>query len=72
MVTLFLTVVPVWAQATGTIDGTVYDKSGAVVPGAQITVTNVNTNLARRVHSDGAGKYTVPFLPVGVYKVLAE
>ncbi|HTM51638.1 MAG TPA: TonB-dependent receptor, partial [Bryobacteraceae bacterium] len=72
MVTLFLTVVPVWAQATGTIDGTVYDKSGAVVPGAQITVTNVNTNLARRVHSDGAGKYTVPFLPVGLYKVLAE
>ena len=61
-----------WAQATGTIDGTVFDKSGAVVPGAAVTVTNVNTNLVRRVKSDGAGKYTITFLPVGVYNVLVE
>ena len=60
------------AQATGTIDGTVFDKSHAIVPAARITITNVNTNLVRSVLSDGAGQYTVPFLPVGVYNVRVE
>src|SRR5581483_6773418 len=66
------TAAPIWGQATGTIDGTVFDKSGAVVPSAVVTATNVNTNLVRRVVSDESGKYAITFLPVGVYNVLIE
>ena len=61
-----------WAQATGTIEGTVSDKSGAVVPDAAITATNVNTNFVRKVTSDGSGKYAITFLPIGTYNVLIE
>src|SRR5262245_57128369 len=71
VICLFLTV-PVCAQATGTIDGTIFDKSGAVVPGASIQATNVNTNFVRHVTSDGSGKFTLTFLPVGVYDVRIE
>jgi Carboxypeptidase regulatory-like domain len=53
----------IWAQATGAIDGTVFDKSGVVVPGAHVTATNVNTNFVRRVTSDGSGRYTLIFMP---------
>ena len=38
---------PLWAQNTGAISGTVTDSSGAVVDGAQVTVTNQGNNSAR-------------------------
>ena len=61
-----------FAQATGTIYGTVYDASGAVVPGAQISITNTGTNQVRSVRADGAGQYVAPLLPVGNYSVRIE
>src|SRR4051812_33916353 len=61
-----------FAQATSTITGTVADGSGAVVPDALIVVINQQTNQVRRVVADGGGKYTVTFLPVGVYTVVAD
>jgi hypothetical protein len=56
----------------GRISGTVQDKSGAVVPNATVTVTNVGTNLVRTATTDGNGFYTVTNLPVGTYSVSAE
>jgi Carboxypeptidase regulatory-like domain len=61
------------AQAvTGTILGTVTDTSGALIPGATITLTHAGTGLTRTVVSDAAGEYTAPSLPTGKYTVTAE
>src|SRR6266568_1073244 len=56
----------------GRISGTVKDKTGAVVPNASVTVTNVATSLARTAITDDNGFYTVTNLPVGTYAVLVE
>jgi hypothetical protein len=56
----------------GRISGTIRDASGAVVPGASVTVTNAATNLVRAATTDGEGFYTVTNLPVGTYVVTAE
>ena len=62
-----------FAQMTrGSIAGTVRDASGAVVPGATVTVTNVATNAAQTVVSDGEGFYRVPALEPGTYTVTSE
>lgn len=55
------------AQNTGTILGTVQDKSGAVVPGANVTVADTSTGVNRSVKSNGSGEYLIPSLPVGTY-----
>jgi len=61
------------AQAvTGTILGSVTDTSGAVIPGATITLTNAGTGFTRTIVSDSAGEYTAPNLPTGKYKLSAE
>lgn len=61
---------PASAQSNkGTIVGTVTDPSGAVVSGATVTVTNVNTNAERTVMTGDDGTYTVPLLDIGNYKV---
>ena len=54
---------------TGQIAGTVTDPSGAVVPGATISVTNVGTNRTVAVQSGGSGQFSVPALGPGHYKV---
>ena len=64
---------PASAQAvSGTIFGTVYDSSGAALPGASVTLTNTATGLTRTVLSDPKGEYTAPLLPTGTYSVTAE
>src|SRR5262245_14109398 len=53
---------------TGSITGTVKDSSGAVISGANVTITNSDTNVvARKVTSDETGRYVVSFLPIGHY-----
>src|SRR5205823_4577498 len=60
----------VQAQITSTtLVGTVSDSTGAVVPGAQVSATNVDTNFKRTVQSNGEGAYRLEFLPVGSYKL---
>jgi hypothetical protein len=54
------------------LDGTVRDESGAVMPGATVTVTNVATNLSRTTISNTQGRFVVPALPPGSYRVTAE
>ena len=53
----------------GTLTGTVADPSGAVVPGAQIILTNTETDLRYQTVTTGTGNYTVPSLPSGTYKL---
>ena len=57
----------VFAQAVGTISGTVTDSTGAVVPGAVVTATNVGTTAVREAVTDQAGRYVLPLLPIGTY-----
>ena len=62
-----------YAQATtGTISGTVKDASHAVLPGATVTATNLETQITRTTVSEGDGRYTLPTLSLGTYDVRAE
>ena len=68
-----LSAAPAWAQTiTGRIDGRVTDSSGAVLPGATITIVNVGTGLTTTQVTDDNGTYTATNLPVGAYTVSAE
>jgi hypothetical protein len=71
-VVLLLVAVPVSAQTLGTITGEVKDASGAVIPGATVTVTNTGTNASRESTSNEAGAYSFPALPPGPYTVKSE
>src|SRR5271157_4444182 len=59
------------AQSTtdGAIDGTVYDQSGAVVPGATVVIHNNGTNAEQRLETDGSGYYRALKLQPAVYTV---
>jgi hypothetical protein len=55
------------AQNTGSIYGSVTDPSGAVLPGASVTVAEPSKGVNRAVTSSKTGEFVVPDLPVGVY-----
>ena len=57
---------------TGTLQGRVSDRSGAVLPGVTITIRNLETGLERVVTTDSQGFFNAPFLPLGRYRVSAE
>jgi hypothetical protein len=66
---------PAFAQsqgANGTIQGTVSDSSGGVLPGVTVTISNVDTGTQRSVVSNEKGFYAAPLLPLGRYRVVAE
>ncbi len=59
---------PAFAQTdTGAISGLVTDSSGAVVPGATVTLTNTTTSQERVTGTDSSGVYSFPNIPPGVY-----
>lgn len=63
---------PAAAQTfTSSISGTVTDPSGAVVPGVQLQLQNVNTKDVRVATTDAKGFYTFPNLLPGTYEVSA-
>ncbi len=65
--------VPLTAQTvTGTMQGTVTDRSGGALPGVTVTIRNLETGLERVAVTDDEGFYSAPFLPVGRYRVTAE
>jgi outer membrane receptor protein involved in Fe transport len=57
--------------AGGAIQGTVTDESGAVLPGAAVTVRNQGTGVVRETRTDAVGLFRAPLLPVGTYEVTA-
>jgi hypothetical protein len=58
--------------ASATVGGTVLDESSAVVPDAQITVVNLDTELRRATTTDARGGFAIPLLSPGRYRVTAE
>jgi hypothetical protein len=56
----------------GRILGVVSDQNGAVIPGAQVIITNTATNTSRTLTTGGAGEYVAPNLEPGPYTVIAE
>src|ERR1041384_319233 len=62
-----------WGQASNsTVRGTVRDPAKAVVPGANITLTNTNTNIARTSTTNEAGLYVFPGVTPGPYRLTAD
>ena len=60
------------AQTVGAIEGEVKDTTGALIPGASVTVTNTGTNAIRKSTTDGAGLYNFTALAPGTYTVRVE
>ena len=59
-----------WPQTeVATVFGTVTDPSGAVIPGAQVTILSQSTGLKRDSSTDSTGQYHIAGLPVGNYSV---
>ena len=61
----------VWAQATAQISGTARDQSGAVLPGVDVTATQIDTGITRKTVTNETGLYVLPNLAVGSYKLEA-
>jgi outer membrane receptor protein involved in Fe transport len=57
---------------TGTLQGTVTDTSGGVVPGAMVTITHVDTGTDRAIVTNEQGTYSAPFLQIGKYRIKVE
>jgi hypothetical protein len=56
----------------GNLVGTVVDSQGAVVVGADVTATNIATNVVSTTKTNGVGEYHFDNLPVGLYKITAK
>jgi len=70
---LAITALPAFSQATtATMDGIVRDPTGAVVPGATVIITNVETRVASTWTTDAEGRFIAPFLQPGNYEVSIE
>ena len=62
-----------WPQdGNSTIRGFVRDEAHAVIPGASVTLTNVNTNIARTIQTNDAGLYVFPGIMPGSYRLVGE
>ncbi|MGH9769103.1 MAG: TonB-dependent receptor domain-containing protein, partial [Blastocatellia bacterium] len=71
--TIFCLDLSIQAQSfTGSIVGTIKNPEGAVVPGAEITITHEQTNRTVTATANGEGYYVSPPLPVGSYRVEAK
>lgn len=69
-VSLFIHTPALKAQSiTQTIQGLVSDATGAVIPGATISYTNLDTGVSQSVQSNATGNYTFTLVPVGNYDV---
>src|SRR5215831_4753258 len=66
--------VPVHAQitASATAQGTIMDQTRAVLPGAEITITNKMTGLTRTAVSNESGIYRFDLMPAGMYQIRAN
>lgn len=72
----FCSLTTIWAQSsgatTGAIVGTIGDETGAVIPGATITVQQLNTNFIQVTTTNAEGTYRLIALPPGKYEIKVE
>ncbi|HYL94366.1 MAG TPA: carboxypeptidase-like regulatory domain-containing protein, partial [Terriglobales bacterium] len=67
---LVLLSLPALSQVVSvTVQGRVYDSTGAVIPDAQVTAVNTATSISRTATTDANGGYQIALLPVGDYVV---
>src|SRR3989442_3531075 len=71
-IALMLLGAPLWGQVTSRATGVVQDKTGAVVSGAKITLTNEATNVSLTTTTTSAGTYTFDGIQPGRYKITVE
>jgi hypothetical protein len=63
-------ITPALAQTgSATVEGSVTDPTGAVVPNADVTLTQVATSVAQRTKTNAAGLFVFPASPIGAYKI---
>ncbi len=62
---------PMFAQVNASVDGTVADSSGAVIPKAAVTATNTATGVVSNAQTNDSGAYSFPSLQPGSYTVSA-
>src|SRR3954470_8066985 len=73
LVTIFLLAGVALSQSgQGSVEGTITDTSGAVVPGVNIKLTNAGTGLSFTTASNESGYFRFPVVPVGTYDLTAE
>ena len=61
-----------YGQANGSFSGTVTDKTGSVVTGAEVKATAQETGLSRESKTDETGHYVMPLLPLGNYTIRVD
>src|SRR5437870_9674400 len=72
-ISMLLVALGAFAQVqNGQFTGTVTDPSGAAIPNAKVTVTNLGTNLSVSANTNQTGNFTATQLPVGTYKLTVE
>lgn len=59
-------------ELTATLFGRVTDPTGAVVPGAEVVVRNMDTGFSRTLRTDSEGNYVATYLPIGRYQLIVE
>lgn len=69
---LLLSSLAAWAQSQGRLSGVVLDAKGAAIPGAEVVAQNSATGLRRTVQADGLGRYSLPDLPIGAYRLMVS
>src|SRR5215470_2466306 len=69
----FAATLPAWPQGgNSTVRGYVRDQAQAVIPTATVTLTNVNTNVARTTQTNEAGLYSFPGVIPGSYRLVGD
>jgi len=61
-----------YGQSTAQVSGAVKDQTGAVLPGAEVRMTQTETGLTRTTITDETGSYSLPNLPIGPYRLEAS
>lgn len=68
----FLACSSIMAQSNASIEGQVIDQNGEVVAGVEITGSSLEIGIRRTVVTDDSGRYQIPALPLGTYRVEAR
>src|SRR5690242_14351918 len=62
-----------WSQVVGAaLSGAVKDDTGGALPGATVSVRNLETGAERKLRTDSSGRYSAPSIAAGKYEVSAE